>query len=89
MELESKLLDAGKLLGMLDTFDDSGAILDVSRVILHAGVEDIRQTVLTHENVREYSDALQDRVVWVLITPHFLQVIDGIHLLFVLLYVQQ
>lgn len=45
------MFDAGKLLWVLDALDDSGAILDVRGVVLDAGVEDVGQTVLTHENV--------------------------------------
>lgn len=74
---------------MLDALDDPGAILDVRGVVLDAGVEDVGQTVLPHEDVRQDADALQDRVVSVLISPHFLEVVYGVDFLLVAFDVEQ
>lgn len=45
------MFDAGKLLWVLDSLDDSRSILDVRGVILDAGVEDVGETVFPHEDV--------------------------------------
>ncbi len=74
---------------MLDALDDAGAVFDVSGVVLDAGVEDVGETVLAHEDVGQHTDALEDGIVTILISPHFLQVVYRIHLLLVPLYVQQ
>lgn len=55
--LQSKLLDAGKLLGMLNALDDSVPVFDMAEVVLYSWVENIGQAMLPHEDVGEYSNA--------------------------------
>ena len=74
---------------MFYAFDNSGSILDMRGVIFDPRVEDIRETVLTHENIRKHSDAFENRVMLILISPHLLKVVYGVHLLLVPLYMQQ
>lgn len=61
----------------------------MSRVIFDPRVEYIGEAVLTHEYIREYSDALEDRIALILISPHLFEIVNGVHLLLVLLDVQQ
>jgi hypothetical protein len=61
----------------------------VGGVIFDPGVEDVGEAVLAHEDIGEDSDALEDGVALVLVAPHLLQIVDGVHLLLVLLDVQQ
>ena len=58
-------------------------------VIFDPGVEDIGEAVLAHEDIGEYPDALEDRIALVLVPPHLLQIVYRVHLLLVLLDVQQ
>ena len=72
---------------MLDALDDPGAVLDMRRVIFDSGVEDVREAVLAHEDVGEDPDALEDGIGFVLIAPDLFEIVDGVYLFLVLLYV--
>jgi hypothetical protein len=61
----------------------------VGGVIFDPGVEDVGEAVLAHEYIGKYPDALEDRIALVLIPPHLLQIVYRVHLLLVLLDVQQ
>lgn len=61
----------------------------MSGVIFDPGVEDIGEAVFAHKDIGKYPNALEDRIALVLITPHLFQIVDRVHLLLVLLYVQQ
>lgn len=72
---------------MLDALNDPGAVLDMRRVIFDSRVEDIGEAVLPHKHVGEDSDALEDGIGLVLIAPDLFEVVDGVYLFLVLLYV--
>ena len=74
---------------MFYAFDNSGSILDMRGVIFDPRVKDICQTVLTHENIWKHSNTFENRVMPILVSPHLLKVVYGVHLLLVPLYVQQ
>jgi len=74
---------------MLNALNNSGSILDMRGVIFDPRVEDIRETVLTHENIRKDSDAFENRVMLILISPHLLKVVYRVHLFLVPFNVQQ
>lgn len=58
-------------------------------VIFDPGVEDVGEAVFAHKDVGEDPNALEDGIALVLVAPHLLQIVDRVHLLLVLLYVQQ
>jgi hypothetical protein len=80
----SELLNTRELARLLYAFKYSFPIFDVGVVVFDSRVEDVIEAVLPHKNMGEDSYAFEDRVIKILETPHQLQIVNRVHLLFVL-----
>lgn len=85
----SKLFDASKIFGMLDSFDDAIAIFDMGGVIFNSRVKDVGKAVLPHKYMGQDANALKNRMRTIRYPPHLLEIVDRVHFSFMLFDMQK